>query len=232
MTVATATVETANGHDPDSLIQSFTLVGSFFKDDRMSDSLSLPTKEETDTGTVTKNLLISRVEPFRRSYAQPVGHIHTAEEMRCLRHGLERLFSEAAEESFIDGMQSTFSAQLIASIQKHGDAAMNQIILMVEDDEIAPEVLAETLRWFGHMENGPGYSRRRWLLEQCLTAPNVTVRDGAILGLSFLEDPRSIPALERAYQHEEHDILRVDIRQVIEDLEDLHPLVANAKILS
>lgn len=28
---------------------------------------------------------------------------------------------------------------------------MNQIILLTEENAIAPEVLAEALRWFGHM---------------------------------------------------------------------------------
>ena len=150
--------------------------------------------------------------------------VFTSEELRTLRAELLILFHDAEEYVFEDGMESDFSRKLLAWLEEaHADMVMNQIILLVEDDSIAPEVLAETLRWLGQMADGSVYAHRRWLLEHCLHHPSVCVRDGAILGLSFLEDPRIIPALERALSQEPLATLRSDIEQVLEDLREILP---------
>ena len=96
---------------------------------------------------------------------------------------------------FEDGMGSAFSKQLVTAIETHADTAMVQIIRLYKAEQITPTVLAETLRWLGQMGFGTSYSRRRWLLEQALRHPSPIVRDGAIVGLSLLEDPQQSPRL-------------------------------------
>lgn len=140
-----------------------------------------------------------------------------------LRTQLLTLLYEAAAEVFADGMESAFSRRLLALLEEQGEMAMNQIILLAEEDVIAPEVLAEALRWFGHIGDGVAYAHRRWLLEHSLHHASARVRDGAILGLSFLEDPHAIPALERALGQEPSAILRADIEQALEDLREISP---------
>lgn len=140
-----------------------------------------------------------------------------------LRVELQNFFREAEEEVFSDGVESAFARRLLALLNAHGTAAMNQVILLAEEEAIAPEVLAEALRWFGHMGDGVAAVHRRWLLEHALQHPSIQVRDGAILGLSFLEDPRVVPALEAALSREPHDTLRADIQQVIADLQEMLP---------
>jgi len=140
-----------------------------------------------------------------------------------LRAQLLTLFYEAEEETFEDGMASAFSRRLLALLAEQGEPVMNQIILLTEENAIAPEVLAEALRWFGHMGEGVAYAHRRWLLEHALHHASVRVRDGAILGLSFLEDPGTISALKRALAQEPHATLRHDIAQVLQDLQESLP---------
>ncbi len=149
--------------------------------------------------------------------------VFTAQESRVLTQKLQWLFSEALEETFADGMESNLSRGLQILLADYGEMAMNQIILLEEQGLITAEVLAETLRSLGNIDNEIAYSRRRWFLEHALQHPSVQVRDGAILGLSFLEDPRVIPALEAALSCEAHDTLRADIQQVIDDLQEMLP---------
>jgi len=147
----------------------------------------------------------------------------TAYELRALTQKLQWLFSEAEEETFADGMESNLSRGLHLLLTEYGEMAMNQIILLEEQGQIAAEVLAETLRCLGNIDNNIAYSRRRWFLEHTLQHPSIQVRDGSILGLSFLEDPRIIPALEAALRSEPHDTLRTDMQQVIDDLQGMLP---------
>ncbi|HRW10407.1 MAG TPA: HEAT repeat domain-containing protein, partial [Caldilineaceae bacterium] len=149
--------------------------------------------------------------------------VFTAQESRVLTQKLQWLFSEAAEETFADGMESNLSRGLQILLADYGEMAMNQIILLEEQGKIAAEVLAEILRTLGNIDNDTAYSRRRWFLEHALQHPSTQVRDGAILGLSFLEDPRIIPALGAALRCETHDTLRADIQQVIADLQAMLP---------
>lgn len=163
------------------------------------------------------------VYPVTMEQGTPVQSAYFTKAAQDLRTCLVTLFHEAQEEVFEDGMESVFSRRLLTLLAEHGEMAMNQIILLAEEDKIAPEVLAEALRWFGHMADGVAYAHRRWLLEHCLHHASTRVRDGAILGLSFLEDPRTIPALERALRQEPHATLRADIEQVLADLQELLP---------
>jgi len=153
----------------------------------------------------------------------PVHSAYFTKAAQDLRKCLVTLFHEAQDEVFEDGMESVFSRRLLTLLADHGEMAMNQIILLAEEDEIAPEVLAETLRWFGHMADGVAYAHRRLLLEHSLHHASARVRDGAILGFAFLEDPGTIPALERALRQEPHATLRADIEQVLADLREISP---------
>jgi len=152
---------------------------------------------------------------------KPIERAYDAGELISLKADIVRLFSQARRELFEDGMDSAFSRGLIQVVEEHGETAVNQISLLIESGSIPPELLAECLRWLGNMDSGVAYERRRFLLEKCLFDSSTIVRDGAILGVSFLEDKRSIHALDKAWRAEIHDMLQADITQVINDLNSL-----------
>ena len=60
---------------------------------------------------------------------------------------------------------------------------------------------------------------RRQLLEGYLTHDSAVVRDGALIGISYLETPDVLPSLRTAYEREPCDELKQDILDVIEELE-------------
>ena len=138
-----------------------------------------------------------------------------------IRDRVERSCQAAREEHFEDGMESQFSRELTNLINGRGDAAVEALAELIHSNSISEEVAAEALRWLGLMERGPAYSKRRWLLEDCLTNKSVKVRDGAVLGLAFLDDPHAIPYLKDAIRLETRDWIRRGMQQALAQLEDV-----------
>lgn len=167
---------------------------------------------------------LQSITEISKSYVtvnRAIERAHNQKELALLKSNILKMVAEAKDEAFEDGMESTFSKRLIALLENHGETAINQIFLLEESGSIPLEVLAEGLRWLGNMDSDVAYERRRLLLEKCLFHWSVIVRDGAILGVSFLEDQRSVNALEKAQRDEVHDALRADINQAIYDLNSL-----------
>jgi hypothetical protein len=131
-----------------------------------------------------------------------------------------RLVSSADEEVFEDGMETAFSNGLIAFVKRYGDLAIDVLAGHIIGETINAEVAAEVLRWIGQMDDVKTHHKRRWLLERCLNCSSARVRDGAVLGLSFLDDPHAIPYLESAIEHESIHELRRDMEQVLDQLRE------------
>ena len=131
---------------------------------------------------------------------------------------LRQIFFEAREEVFEDGMESNFSRKLSMLIEEHGDQAIEFSAEYLDSEEADEEVASELLRQLGHSEHMPTYSSRLNLLVCSLKNESSMVRDGAILGLASLDDPRVIPDVEEAVAREEDPELRDDMNDVLEQL--------------
>jgi hypothetical protein len=132
---------------------------------------------------------------------------------------IKPLFIAGREEFFEDGMESRFSKGLISAIEKYDDLAIDVISDLILGEKISPEVASEALRWIGKIEHNATYENRLHLLEQSLKCSSAKVRDGAILGLSFLNDFRAIDSIKEAIQKENIKLLRRNMGQVLEQLE-------------
>ncbi|MEH1898196.1 MAG: HEAT repeat domain-containing protein [Nostoc sp.] len=131
---------------------------------------------------------------------------------------LETLFITGKEEYFEDGFESNFSRGLVSCVQKYGNDAIEAITCFIVYEKISPEVASEALRWLGEINHAESYKFRLWLLERSLNCPSSRVRDGAILGLSYLNDPHAITYLEQAIEQEKIIELREDMKQVLAQL--------------
>jgi len=132
---------------------------------------------------------------------------------------LMSLCCSAAGEHFEDGIESRFSQELVWMIAQQGGIVADVLSGLISLDRIDEEVASEGLRWVGLMEHPGSHFSRRRLLEKCLFAASPKVRDGAALGLAFLNDPHGIPYLRQAMNREEREWLRKRVRQVIDQLE-------------
>ena len=157
--------------------------------------------------------LLDRHCPFRPDYRT---HAALADE-------IEDLFLAARSESFEDGFDSALSLGLQALVLKHGEAALEIVSGLILDERVSPDAAAEALRCLGEMENAGTREARRELLERGLDCSSHVARDGAVIGLSDLRDPRTIPALEAAAPREKYRLLRANMLALIEELKGISP---------
>jgi hypothetical protein len=135
-----------------------------------------------------------------------------------IRQEIEALFILGKGEVFEDGMESKFSRRLVSIIRRYGRAAIEEITYPIFHEEVDSEAAAEALIWLGYIDHAPTYNHRLRLLEQSLGCSSVQVRDGAALGLAYLDDPDAISCLEQAIQQEQCEELREDMKQVLKQL--------------
>jgi hypothetical protein len=131
----------------------------------------------------------------------------------------QNLFVAAHEERFEDGMESHFSHHILALLNQYGTPAFVELGNLILRSNINIEAAAEACRWVGRIENPATHGTRRALLEGVLLgAQYARIRDGAALGLASLDDPISIPVLQKAIEHETVPELRHDLQQVLNQL--------------
>jgi hypothetical protein len=140
---------------------------------------------------------------------------------RKLGEKLKALFNVGRQQAFEDGMESELSRGLIALIKSYGNNALVELIGILRNERVSEEALSEGLRWIGRMNHPASYEGRRWVLQHSLFHPSARVRDGAALGLAFLDDTRAIPDLKRAIHSERIKELREDMEQVLAQLEGI-----------
>jgi len=133
---------------------------------------------------------------------------------------IKRLFWLAEHITFEVGMFNEFSIGLEAIITAHGQLALKHIQSLILKEKTSVSVAMEALRYIGNFESTKWHTERRQLLENCLLESRFAwVRDGASVGLSYLDDPQSIPVLETAIKNETNEELKEDLLQVLEQLE-------------
>jgi hypothetical protein len=140
------------------------------------------------------------------------------EYLRGVHNMLAQVFERSKEQIFEDGMESDFSKGIIAFVENHGDTAVDVLGDIIMSEPTDAETASEALRWIGQMKHPLTHSSRLRLLERGLFCLSERIRDGAVLGLSFLDDSRAIPSLRKAIEIEPCAELRDDMIQVIEQL--------------
>lgn len=136
-----------------------------------------------------------------------------------LREQFQSVFAAAREERFEDGMESRFSTNLLELLNQYGAPAFIALGNLIISNKINIEAAAEACRWIGRIENPKTHATRRTLLEGILQGtPYARIRDGAALGLASLDDPISIPILQKAIEQETIPELRQDLQQVLNQL--------------
>ena len=146
----------------------------------------------------------------------------TLEPRRDLAGKIENLFSFGRNEIFEDGTESYFSRELVALVRKHGGIALLDIARLITSEKADACVAAEAIKWLGRTHHPETHSFRRWLLLRALTSSSVLVREGAVLGLAFMNDPATISPLQQALEREQTPELRDDLSQVLRQIHNVH----------
>lgn len=190
--------------------------------------------ERTDSNTTTSLVdnFLKKVQPrsryqIRKADARTVNYyISNVESSTSEIAGIgflveqaNSIFGNAKEEIFEDGMDSDFSRNLSDFIVSFGHSAMEAIIPIMLSEHTNTEIASEAFRILGRLNNKVTYRDRLWLLERGLYSSSARVRDGAVLGLAFLNDSLAIPPLKSAIEREPNLDLRKDMEQILAQLE-------------
>jgi hypothetical protein len=132
---------------------------------------------------------------------------------------IRKLLNTSGEEISDEGDGYNFYKKLESIIKKNGPDAVLALYSPIMSEDNNPEVIAETLHCLGKINNPETYELQLWLLEKSLEHPSPWVRDGAILGISYLNDPHAIPSLKSRIEREQRRILRREIEKVLAQLE-------------
>jgi len=130
-----------------------------------------------------------------------------------------KLFQVPEDAYFENGFESDFSRTLTRAVVTLGDKAIEAISHLVITNGARHFVTEEALRVLGRVEHEPTRPYRRWLLEQSLCSLDMSIRDAASLALADMDDPASIPALQKAIEVESCDVLRQDLVMVLRQLQ-------------
>ena len=137
----------------------------------------------------------------------------------ALADAIESLFMIAENEDFEDSAESYFSIGLENLIQTFGNIALTIISSFIFSEETSTKVVSEALCKLGQIDHGPTHRNRLRVLEKSLQADSPYIRDGAGLGISFLDDPAAVPQLTEAIKRETNPELKKDLELVLKQLE-------------
>lgn len=136
-----------------------------------------------------------------------------------IRQSISLLIGTGQQEHFEDGMESDFSRGLISLIETYGEGAIEELADFVASGRMNGELAAEALVCLGRMEDPYTLVKRRSLLETNLFSSSYFIRDGTLLGLSYLDDPHAVPYLKRAIERESNAQLRRYMQQLLREWE-------------
>lgn len=138
-----------------------------------------------------------------------------------LREKFIALFNSAKGEDFEDPLETEFASEFTYLLVKFGTLATAIVAEMVLGKQIEISIAAQALEIVGLFEHPSYYQDRKRLLELCLLkSDSAWVRDGAIRGISYMDDPHSLNLIELALNRENVTEIKDYILQVIEQLKD------------
>lgn len=157
----------------------------------------------------------STVEDF----GQPSSTMIQQELSRHIGNTINRLFELTRELYFEDGMETSFSQELVSLVEKYGNLAMSEIGYLITYARVDDEIASEALRWLGRINDPSTHGWRLWILEKSLSSESPMVRDSAGLGLVSMHDAHAIEYVKKAIKKETIGELRNDLQRALEELE-------------
>ncbi len=220
------TDEPRSNEDPNQVTDHKVIVGNF----RPASPTTAETEKESsgkgDTsyhGKQSYHLEILDLSPSRwvlTTVDRSANSTADTERPESLTEELQRIFTAAKEEIFEDGMDSVFSRRLVKFMENYNRLAIDILSELLIPERVNAEVAGEALRHVGYSEDVSTRIPRRRLLEHCLFGSSARIRDGAILGIAAMNDPRAIPFVEQAICRELIPELRRDMCAVLEQLHE------------
>jgi len=137
---------------------------------------------------------------------------------RQLPQTVLQLFLAAATESFEAGMNSGLSVGIEKLLMSFGPAAIAAMTEPIRAGLPCEDVAAEALRTIGRVHQQATRMERLALLLQMLEHRSYFLRDAALTGLAYANDPSVIPHLEALTSSVAEPVFAEDLHQLMADL--------------
>lgn len=129
------------------------------------------------------------------------------------------IFDAYQHEEFDADVAYEFTSALDRLIQASGKAAILIISNLIKKHVLNDDMTSETLKALGRIEDENTKYERYGLLIGSIRNQSAIIRDGAVSGLSFLDDKRALPQLHMLLERETLPILKNNIKVAIRSLE-------------
>lgn len=129
------------------------------------------------------------------------------------------IFDAYQHEEFDTDIAHDFTNALDRLIRAKGKPAVRIINKLIKKHVLDNDIIFETLKALGRIEDENTKYERYELLMGLIKNEAPIIRDGAISGLSFLDDNRALPQLRMLFESETIPILKNNIKVAIKGLE-------------
>lgn len=137
---------------------------------------------------------------------------------RQIEDQLKSLWMIGKEEYFEEGMENRFLKGFNSFVSNFGEMGLAFFYKLYCEAESNLEILSESLKYLGHIENKETKDIRFNLLIHHLNHPSYLIRDSVLIGLVLLNDKKAIWYLMDNIKDEKSEDFRNDLRQAILDL--------------
>lgn len=152
--------------------------------------------------------------PLLVSPAAASVHVENSE----LEAHVDHILSLASEEPFEDGMENRTSQALEVFISEYSVAGVQDLGCRLQAESMNQGVAADVVRVLGQLEHPPSRSERLYTASCLLYSELPLARDSAALALADINDPASVPELERAIDNEPIPALRADMQLALDQV--------------
>jgi len=129
------------------------------------------------------------------------------------------IFDAYQHEEFDTDIAYEFTNVLNPLIQANEKPTVRIINDLIQKLVLSEDVISETLKALGRIDNENTKYERYELLISSIKNKSAIIRDGAVSGLSFLDDKRALPQLYMLFEIESSPILKNNIKVAIKGLE-------------
>jgi len=137
-----------------------------------------------------------------------------------IKEDIINIFDAYQFEEFDTDIAYEFTHALEILILGKGKQSILIIDSLIKKSILNDDLIAETLRALGRIEDDNTKDERYGLLISSIKNGASIVRDGAVSGLSFLDDKRALPQLQMLLETETIPILKNNIEVVIKGLKE------------
>jgi len=142
------------------------------------------------------------------------------QELSLISLEIEHIFAVVSDEIVEDGSDTDLYETIEDLISKRGSSAVLLLSRHLTSGKVKGSTLTKALAILGQVRDVSSYYNQLQVLEKLLFSSSPRVRDGACLGLSFLDDPQSINIVKKAIVEEQILVLKSNLEKLLHQLEN------------